>query len=221
MKVILFDLDGTLIDSSEGITKSAQYALSHFGIDEPELEPLKKFIGPPLVQSFANHYGFSEEKSVEAVAVYRERYNAIGIFECSLYEGVEACIKQLKSEGYLIGMASSKPEESCRRILEHFGILDLFDEVVGATFDGKIDTKEEVLLEVFRRFLEVDKADMCLIGDTNFDVDGAKKVGIDCIGVSFGFGNTDEMLSNGAIAICDSMAQLPEKIQQLFGGCNG
>ena len=151
MKAILFDLDGTLIDSSEGITKSTQYALAHYGIIENDLSKFYKFIGPPLVVSFKKYYDFPEEQAVEAVAVYRERYNKIGLFECSLYPGVRECIEKLKAQGYLIGMASSKPEVSCRRILEHFGILELFDDVVGATFDGRIDTKEEVLNEVMRR----------------------------------------------------------------------
>ena len=191
MKAILFDLDGTLIDSSEGITKSTQYALAHYGIEENDLSKFYKFIGPPLSASFQKYYGFSEEKAYEAVTVYRERYNRIGLFECSLYPGVRECIETLKAKGYLIGMASSKPEDSCRRILDHFGILELFDDVVGA------------------------KNEMCLIGDTMFDVEGANKVGIRSVAVTFGFGNVDEMVAAGAVAVCDDMAKLPEIIESL------
>lgn len=215
MKAVLFDLDGTLIDSFEGIAKSAQYALRRFGIDEENLENLRPFVGPPLVDSFQKWYGLSKEQAIEATDIYRERYRPIGILECSLYPGVEECIRTLKAEGYLIGMASSKPEEFCRRILEHFGLLDLFDDVVGATFDRRIDTKEEVLNEVLRRWSDIPKDQMCLIGDTMFDLVGAKKIGIDCIAVSYGFGDAKEMLQNGAIAICDRMADLPELIQKL------
>ena len=215
MKAVLFDLDGTLIDSFEGIAKSAQYALRRFGINEENLENLRPFVGPPLVESFQKWYGLSEEQAIEATDIYRERYRPIGILECSLYPGVEECIRTLKAEGYQIGMASSKPEEFCRRILEHFGLLDLFDDVVGATFDRRIDTKEEVLNEVLRRWSDIPKNQMCLIGDTMFDLVGAKKIGIDCIAVSYGFGNAKEMLQNGAVAICDRMADLPELIQRL------
>lgn len=215
VKAILFDLDGTLIDSSVGITKSAQYALKHYGIEEPNLQKLYKFIGPPLSDSFRKYYHFSEEQARNAVAVYRERYNKIGIFECSLYPGVEACIRKLKEQGYLIGMASSKPETSCKRILEHFGILELFDDVVGATMDGRIGTKEEVLLEVMRRWSQLSREEMCLIGDTLFDVEGAGLVGVGCIAVSFGFGDVEEMKKAGAIAVCDSMDTLPELISNV------
>lgn len=215
MKAVLFDLDGTLIDSSEGITKSALYALEHFGIEEPDVSKLYKFIGPPLSESFRKYYGFSEEQAYEAVAVYRERYNKIGIYECSLYPGVEDCIKALKEKGYRIGMASSKPEESCRRILEHFDLLSLFDDVVGATFDGTRDKKEQILNEVFRRWKEVPREEMCLIGDTIFDVEGAKAAGLPCIAVTFGFGDLEQMKKAGIAGICEDMRMLPEIVEGL------
>ena len=169
-----------------------------------------------LMNTFMNHYGFSKEKAVEAVAVYRERYQDTGIFECSLYPGVKECIEELKNRGYMIGMASSKPEESCKRILEHFGILELFDDVVGATFDGKIDTKEEVLNEVMRRWSDIPREEMCLIGDTMFDIEGANKVGVPSIAVSFGFGNVDEMLKAGAKTVVDDLRELPDVFAELF-----
>ena len=146
--------------------------------------------------------------------VYRERYNKTGIFECSLFPGVETCIRKLKESGYMIGMASSKPEESCKRILDHFGILDLFDDVVGATFDGRIDKKEEVLNEVMRRWSDIPKDEMCLIGDTMFDVEGANQVGIPCYAVSFGFGDVGKMLAAGAVDVCDDMKDLQSIIEK-------
>lgn len=216
MKAILFDLDGTLIDSSEGITKSTQYALAYYGIDEPDLSQLRVFIGPPLASSFEKYYNFDKEKAVSAVWKYRERYLEIGIWECELYPGVREALETLKRDGYLIGIASSKPENSCKRILDHFGILELFDEVVGATDDGRIDTKEEVLNEVMRRWSGIDKSDMCLVGDTIYDVEGAAKVGISSIGVSFGFGDCKEMIDGGAVSICNSMADVVSCIKGLL-----
>lgn len=216
IKAVLFDLDGTLIDSSEGITKSAQYALKRFGIEVEELDSLKFFIGPPLVYTFTRHYKFSMEQAKEAVASYRERYNVIGIFECSLYPHVRECIEELKRRGYRIGMASSKPEAACKRILEHFKLLDLFDEVVGATPDGSIDTKEEVLRELLRRWEDVSADELCLIGDTMFDVAGAQQVGIACVAVSFGFGQVEEMLKAGAKAVCDDLIELPGLMEKVF-----
>lgn len=217
MNTILFDLDGTLIDSSEGIIKSVLYTLDFYGIKEPDTAKLYQFIGPPLSESFEKYYGFSPEKAYEAVQKYRERYNTTGIFECSMYPGVEACIRRLKAQGYRIGMASSKPEESCRRILEHFGILELFDDVVGATFDGRRDKKSEILEEVMRRWSSIPREEMCLIGDTMFDVNGAKQLGIPCLAVSFGFGDVEEMKQAGVIAVCDAMEDLPELLEKYKG----
>lgn len=215
-KAVLFDLDGTLVDSSEGITKSVQYALKHFGIEENDLSKLQVFIGPPLGESFMKYYGFSKEQADEGIRVYRERYKPIGIFECKLYPGVRECIMQLRKQGYLIGVASSKPEKFCKMILEHFDVLSLFDDVVGATEDGSIGTKEEVLKEVMRRWADIPKENMCLIGDTIFDVEGANLVGISAIGVSFGFGDIDEMMRAGAKGICNHMTDLPVMIEKFI-----
>ena len=215
IKAVLFDLDGTIIDSSEGITKSFQYALKQYGIECEDLEDLKRIIGPPLFMSFENLYGFSHEKAIEAVEVFRERYNVIGLFECSLYKGVRECLKELKNRGYLIAIASSKPEITCKRILEYHGVIDLFDEISGATMDGKIETKEEVLNELFLRWPDVDRSSMVLIGDTIFDIKGANKVGLKSVAVTFGFGNVDEMVKEGANAVCDDMLLLPDMLMEL------
>lgn len=215
IKAVLFDMDGTLIDSSPGITRCAQHALAHYEINEPDLDSLRKFIGPPLWESFVKYYGFSEDQAKEAVEVYRERYNVTGIFECELFPGTRECLLALKEKGYLLAVTSSKPELSCQRILEHFQIRDLFDEVSGATFDGKIETKEEVLKELFRRWSHIDPKEMILVGDTVFDVKGAVQVGIDCIGVTFGFGEKKEMEEAGAVAFCDSMDELPKLIESM------
>lgn len=214
MRAILFDLDGTLIDSSEGITKSAQYALKTKDV-QAKTEDLLCFIGPPLDGSFRKHFGFSKEEAKELIVKYRERYNEKGVYECTLYPGVEAALKELKQAGYRIGMASSKPEVACRRIMQYHGVFDLFDDIVGATEDGRIATKEQVLSEVFRRWEDIPKEEMCLVGDTIYDVDGAKCHGLPCIAVSFGFGDMDEMLQAGAVARCDDLTDLPRLLREL------
>ncbi len=215
MKAVLFDLDGTLSNSKEGITRCVQYALSHFGIDEPDRDKLEVFIGPPLVDSFMKYYDMSLEQAREATAKYRERYTPTGIHETSMYPHVRECIEELKKQGYIIGMASSKPEEYCKIILEGFGILELFDDVVGATMDGRIDSKEEVLLEVFRRWSHYGKHEMCLVGDSIYDVEGANMVGIPCIGVTYGFGDVEEMRKAGAVAFVDDLAKLPNVLEKM------
>ncbi len=216
-KVILFDMDGTLIDSSEGILKCAEYALNHYGMEPKDEATMRKFIGPPLWESFVKIYGFDKETALEAVEIYRERYNTKGLFEISAYPGVEECLKELKEEGCKIGVASSKPEITCGRILEHLGILSYFDEVIGATFDGIRETKIQVLEEAFRRFGDCEKSEICLIGDTIFDVNGANEGGIDCAAVSFGFGNIEAMTKAGAAFVCDDMTELPGMIREYWG----
>ena len=215
MKAILFDLDGTLVDSSEGIIKSVRRSLQDFGLEEADDEKLKLFIGPPLVDSFMRLYHFTEEQAVKAVETYRVRYKKKGMLECRLYPYVKECITQLKEEGYLIGIASSKPEVFCRAILENLGVLDLFDDVAGATFDGRISNKEEVLDEVMRRWNHLNREDMCLIGDTIYDVKGANYAGIACIGVTYGFGDVEEMKQEGIVALCDSLDHLPTLLKEL------
>lgn len=210
--MILFDLDGTITNSEEGITKSVRYALEGFGIREENQALLRRFIGPPLQDSFAEHYGMSEADAWAALLRYRERYEITGIFECEIYEGVEAAFRRLKAAGYYIGLASSKPEEACRRILEHFGLLSYFDEVVGATQDKRISSKVQVLREWLRRS-GADPGRAVLVGDTRFDALGAAEAGIACIGVTYGFGTREELEQGGAIAVFDSMKEVADYIE--------
>lgn len=213
IKAVLFDLDGTLIDSSPGIIRSVIYALDYYGMVEEDTDKLKCFIGPPLSMSFEKYYNFSHDKAMEAVDIFRERYNIKGYLECELYPGVKECLSKLKEDGYIICLASSKPEVTCKKILEAKGILEYFDCVTGSTLDGTIETKEEVLQELFRRCNNIDREEMVLIGDTVFDTEGAKKVGIKSIAVSFGFGDAKDMIESGSMAICDDLSALPEMLR--------
>lgn len=215
MKAILFDLDGTIINSEEGITKCVQYALRAYGIDEPDRKKLLCFIGPPLDPVFREKYGMTEEEAWQAVEKYRERFDVEGIFECCLYDGVRDAIIRLEEKDYVLALASSKPETACRRILEHFLLTPYFDEVVGSTLDGRISTKEEVLEELGRRMADwqISRDEMCLIGDTKYDAAGAKAFGIRCIGVSYGFGTREELLDAGAEAVFDQMEEVERYIE--------
>ena len=215
MKAVLLDLDGTLINSEEGITKCVQYALRSFGIEETDLTKLRCFIGPPLEVMYREKYGFTQEQAWQGTLKYRERFDVKGIFECELYDGVEDALKKLKADGYIVALASSKPETACRRIIEHFHLTKYFDEIVGSTLDGSISSKGEVLEELYRRMPDVEKDEMCLVGDTKFDAIGAGNFGIDCIGVSYGFGTKEELEEAGAVTVCDSLGEVLTYLEEL------
>lgn len=155
-KYVLFDLDGTLTDPMVGITTCVQYALAAAGIEEPDLQKLTPFIGPPLKQSFMEFYGFSDEKAEQAVEKYRERFKDVGIFENEVYEGIPKLLSSLKKEGMLLSVASSKPEVFVKRILTHFSIDSYFDAVVGSELDGRRTDKKEVVAEALKRLYEKD-----------------------------------------------------------------
>lgn len=215
MKNILFDLDGTISNSKEGITKCVQYALQSFDIYEENLSKLESFIGPPLVDSFMKYYNFSETKAKEATKKYRQRYSEIGVHEAEIYPNVEECLIELKNRNFFIGLASSKPEDFCKTVLEDFNIIQYFDDIVGATLDGKISSKKDVLEEVFSRNNNLKKEDSLLIGDTVYDILGAKYIGIPCIGVSYGFGKVEEMKKAGATTIIDDIPELVDLLKSL------
>lgn len=208
--VILFDLDGTLTNSELGITTCVQHALRHFGIEVEDRRTLRHFIGPPLLDSFMKHYNMSKEQAEEAVVKYRERFSTVGLFENEVYPGIDSLLEKLKQEGKLLATASSKPENFVLQILEHFGLDGYFDEIAGAELStsGR-NSKEAVLRYVLDRLGVEDLSTAVLVGDTKFDVQGAKSLGIDCIGVTYGFGTAAEL--KGCVAVADSVAEL-EKI---------
>ena len=203
--VILFDLDGTLTNSELGITTCVQHALRHFGIEVEDRRTLRHFIGPPLLDSFMKHYNMSKEQAEEAVVKYRERFSTVGLFENEVYPGIDSLLEKLKQEGKLLATASSKPENFVLQILEHFGLDGYFDEIAGAELStsGR-NSKEAVLRYVLDRLGVEDLSTAVLVGDTKFDVQGAKSLGIDCIGVTYGFGTAAEL--KGCVAVADSVA---------------
>ncbi len=189
---VLFDLDGTLTDPGVGITKSVEYALNRYGISVPDRAQLYPFIGPPLVDSFMKYYGFSKEKALEAVEVYREYFRVTGLFENEVYPGVPEMLEALKGRGKTLLIASSKPEVFVMRILEHFDLLQYFDFAGGALMDETRSTKTEVLSYVLTEAKVVPNSAI-LVGDRKFDVNGAHALGLDAMGVLYGYGSEEEL----------------------------
>ncbi len=199
----LFDLDGTVTDSSPGVTDSIIYALKKFGIEIKDKIELYKCIGPPLQYSFRNFFGFNEEETEQAIKYYREFYEKDGVHNLKVYDGIPELIRNLKEAGLTIMLATSKPEYYAKQILVEQGIYDLFDFVAGADeATGRIE-KTEVMGYALQK-MNVNPSDAVMIGDRKYDVIGAKDVGCDCIGVLFGFGSREELENEGAIFVAET-----------------
>jgi len=209
-KTIIFDLDGTLTDSAEGITNSVKLVMSHFNIPIPGMDVLRTFVGPPLHDMFVKH-GVPEDRVEEAIAVFRSRYTTIGKYENTPYPGVFKLLQRLKKRGHTLYVATSKPEPQAKDILEHFELAPYFDCICGASLDRSRITKEEVL----RYLLDMspDPGEAVMVGDTVYDVVGASALGLPTIGVTWGYGVAAGMAAAGAIAIADTMETLYELLK--------
>lgn len=210
-KYLLFDLDGTLTDPGVGITTCVQYALKAFGIEEPDLKKLEPFIGPPLRESFMNFYGFTAEQAEEAVAKYRERFQETGIFENEVYEGIPEMLRTLQSKGLFLAVASSKPQVYVERILEYFDLKKYFAVVVGSELDGTRENKDEVVQEALNRlfaYKPIQKNQVYMIGDRCFDIEGAKALGVESVGVTYGYGDMEELKAAKADYIVRDVEEL-------------
>lgn len=204
-KTILFDLDGTLTDSGEGIINCAILALEHFGCPIPSREEMRVFVGPPLHESFIRH-GVPADKADEAVRIYRSRYIPIGAYENTPYPGIRELLEQLKKDGHTLYVATSKPEAMSVKILEHFDLAKYFDRICGASMDTSRSSKEAVIAYLLQ--LSGRAENILMVGDTKFDIIGAKAHGIPGIGVSWGYGTVEEMTAASAAAIAYSTAEL-------------
>ncbi len=209
-RYILFDLDGTLTDSKEGILNSLRYAFEKMGKPVPDEETLIKFIGPPLQDSFIEFSHFTEEEAATGMRTFRERYVPIGKFENAPAPGLRELCAELKERGYTVALASSKPEELCHPICECFGFAPSMATIAGSpplSDWGKAD----VIREVFRRLhlTDADKPQVLMVGDRKFDVLGAKECGIDCVGVEFfGYAAPGELEQAGAVAVVHTAEEL-------------
>jgi len=199
---VLFDLDGTLTQSEEGIWNCARYALGKMGFPEPDAATLRKFIGPPLMWSFRNLVGMTEEQALQAQTVYRERYNTVGLFENRVYPGIRYALRCLKKAGIHMGVVTGKPEKPTKRILEHFGLAPYFESVLCAT-DNKAD-KEQMI----RDSLPENFGEAWMVGDRKFDMEGGRLAGIHTLGVTYGYGSEEELLESGA----EKLARTPREI---------
>ena len=218
-KLILFDLDGTLTESHPGIVRSVQYALQKAGCPVPEEKELLPFVGPPLVDSFMGYIHMTEEEALQAVAWYREYFSTKGKYENSVYAGIPELLGRLQQEGYLLGIASSKPEPFVRDILDHFGLTQYFAIICGATMDGSRSAKPDVIRYALQQAgctaaagsAEL-RREVVMIGDRKYDITGAHEMGMTAIGVTWGYGSREELEASGA----DAIAEAPHAICELI-----
>ena len=204
-KTILFDLDGTLTDSGEGIINCAILALQHFGLPIPERKTLRVFVGPPLHETFIK-FGVPADKADEAVAVYRSRYIPIGMFENAPYPGIRELLETLKAQGHRLYVATSKPEWMAEEILKKFQLDSYFDLICGATMDTSRTEKSQVIAYLLEQ--AGDASNAIMVGDTKYDVIGAAAHGIPTVGVAWGYGEVADMQEAGAAAIATTTQEL-------------
>lgn len=204
-KAVFFDLDGTLTNPEEGILNSIQYATDYYNVPTKRRN-LRKYIGPPLLDTFVELLG--EDKAQRAVEKYRERFSeGGGLFENEIYSGVKETLSKLKDAGYVLCTASSKPQVFVDRILEHFEIKQYFDFVGGATLDGTVSKKEEVISKVLRQ-TGFKSHEVLMVGDRKYDLEGARHFGMDAVGVLYGFGSRQELENCPNVAIIEDINEL-------------
>ncbi len=192
---LLFDLDGTITDSFESVANCFCYALKYFGIEVKNISELRPALGPPLKDSFINLYGLSEEDAITAIEKYRERYKIYNTLENKLYDGIDDILNKLQKKGYKLILATSKPEEYAVKILKYFNLDKYFYDICGASFDKSRSEKEDVLNYLLAKNKINDLKKAVMIGDRKYDLEAAGKLGIDAIGVLYGYGDKEELSS--------------------------
>ncbi|RNA66872.1 HAD family hydrolase [Alteribacter keqinensis] len=211
--VILFDLDGTLSDPKEGITKSVQYALAKMDIHEPDTDKLDDFIGPPLHVSFAGKYAFDDAQTQRAIGFYRERFKVKGMFENELYPGIRALLTSLQNNGFTLVAATSKPTVFAEAILAYFEIDRYFDHIVGSHLDGTRSSKADIITFIMETYTGHTRDNFIMIGDRKHDIIGANQAGIDSIAVTYGYGSEKELSDSNPSLIVHSVNQLRQTLE--------
>lgn len=211
---ILFDLDGTVTDPKIGITKSVAYALQHFGITVDELDTLTPFIGPPLKDSFMEYYQFTEPQANEAVSKYREYFGETGLYENTVYPGMENLLQKLRAAQKTVLLATSKPTVFATEILRHFQLLSYFDGVFGSELSGERSRKGEVIAYALHQQKITNQTHIIMVGDRKHDIIGAKETGLTSAGVLYGYGNAAELQEAGADFIVEHVDGLAELLME-------
>lgn len=206
-KYIFFDLDGTLTDPQEGITNCVRYALEYYGINETDYSKLMRFIGPPLVYSFQEYYGFDKTKALEAVEKYRERFSSVGLFENKVYDGIYELLQTLTDSGHLLVLATSKPRVFAEKIMAKYRLRPYFKMISGSELDGTRNDKNEVIEYAIEK-LGCPRDKIIMVGDRKHDILGAKKCGVASCGVRFGYAEENELENAGADYIADTLNEL-------------
>ncbi|KUG03724.1 phosphoglycolate phosphatase [hydrocarbon metagenome] len=207
-KLVIFDLDGTLTDSAEGIVNSVQYALAKLGIVEDDRYKLRAFIGPPLMDSFQKNYDLSSQQAWQAVQYYREYFAVNGMFENKVYDGIPSLLNRLQNYGRLMAVATSKPGVYAEQILDHFNLLKYFDLVVGSNLDGSMTDKAQIIALVLKSFEYLPLDEMIMVGDRTHDVEGAQANGIDVVAVTYGYASEEEFLCSRPSYLVDTVYEL-------------
>ncbi len=210
--VILFDLDGTLTDSGPGIMNAAAYAMERFGLPCGDAALLRKFVGPPLRDSFQDFCGLGPEQAVEAIGVFREYYEPRGVFENSVYSGVPEMLGTLRAAGARLAVATSKLESTALRVLEHFDLTKYFELAAGSLADNTRTRKAEVVAYTLSKLGVTDKSRVLMVGDREHDVIGARENGLACLGVLYGYGSRGELEAAGAALFAETPQQAAEII---------
>lgn len=213
LKYILFDLDGTLTDPKDGITKCVQYSLKKFGI-ERDCDELLEFIGPPLKEHFMEYANLSDADGVRAVEYYRERYAPIGIFENKIYDGVISMLSALKAKGYILAVATSKPGVFSKKICDKYGISDYITYLSGSELDGR-NTDKALVIKNAMEYLGASKDETIMVGDRIYDLEGADANGIRSIGVSYGYAKKGELEKGNAIAIVNLPSEIITVLEKI------
>lgn len=205
---ILFDLDGTLTDPALGITNSIMHALKAFDMSVEKREDLYVFIGPPLHEQFMNFCHFSSEQADKAVEKYREYFSVSGLFENEPYPHIQETLAYLKEKGYKLAVATSKPEIYATQILEKFDLANYFDVIKGSRLDDKTENKTRIMKEAMKAFNDTSLSKFIMVGDRKFDILGARELGIESIGVTYGYGSKEELIEANATYLIDNCLEL-------------